>query len=49
MDIDRKGDIDCCEISRLFCAEEKLDAAWSRKSQLVAIMLLYFGLLAGVS
>ena len=47
MDIDRKGDIDCCEISRLFCAEEKLGAAWSQL--LVAIMLLYLGLLAGVS
>ena len=42
-------DVDCCMISRLFFAEEKLYAAWSRKSQLlVAIMLLYFGLLAGV-
>ena len=45
MDIDRKGDIDCCEISRLFCAEEKLDVAWSGKSQLLVaifVVILWF-------
>ena len=39
-------DIDCCMISRLLCAVERLDGACSRMSQLVVaiiVVLLWFG------